>query len=225
MDAFPRVTESRNGKMPISNEEWERLRQKLCRQILPLISSYNVLCWAKQQQELLNDMTQQTFLNALIYAGRAERGEVPAIQSFEALCMVTARHCLIDRARKDKRLALSDDVSRLHEELGMPVADIAVEHLALLGRIELVVDILMHRIAKKQRVAFLTEVANNANLDAQDPDPWQIALLKYGVHLEEYRHELPTDPVLLSRHRADLCQARKNLLHLALERRRQSGSL
>jgi DNA-directed RNA polymerase specialized sigma24 family protein len=222
MESLQQAPKVSVGRMPETNEEWNTFKGKLSNYILPLIASYNVSYWVNRQQDVVAEVTQQTLINVFLYMRRAAIGRASPIASFEAFCVTSTKHNLIDRWRKERRyLPASERTEELFagmmDEEGSP-EDQVVARMTYLARVKFFISILMNDIPTKQRQAVLIQLANTTGPDEYNFCPWRVALLEYDVCLDDYRRPLPSDPVERSRHASLLSHARKRLLRIGQEK-------
>ncbi len=207
------------GNVPSTQEEWSLIETTLHHYVTHCIYTYSVPCWQNQIQELTEDVVQEVFLRALTYADKAERGEVPSIGSFEALCKTIAKRLLLDQRRKDKHLVNSIESITIYDPCAdfyvtADPAETVLEGLSLLSLFVILSQIIV-RFPEKQRIALLVDLANNADLDDEVPCLLEQAMWEVGVSLREYCCSLPHDAVLRSRHSSLLWQAYKRLQRVA----------
>ena len=158
---------------------------------------------------------QETFYRAVRYASGEKQANIPPIGSFEALCKTIAKRYLLDLRRKDKRLIASIEVTTslsLHLDvlLSIDPAEVVLEDISQYTTL-LMIAKTIKTFSPKQKEAILVHIANFADFDNEHPLPLERAFWAAGIPLREYCRELPTDPVLRSRHAASLCLAIKSL--------------
>jgi DNA-directed RNA polymerase specialized sigma24 family protein len=172
--------------------------------------------WRGQYKEIAEEIVQETAMRTFKYTQRAERGEVPPVISLKSLSKVIALNHFRDRCKKDCRLIHSEEEEFLHERVlsqheasdpSQIACDQLVSHATLLTAAQVVAN-----FPRRQRLALLTDLANNTDLDAQ-PTPLEIAFSAVGVQLRDYHRPLPDDQTERGKHSALLCIAYKRLRH------------
>ena len=207
--------EPRRGCIPTTAEEWNILSNVLNTYIQHCIHTLNIFYWQGGEYLLAEDVLTETYLRAIPYARNAEHGTLPPIGSFEALCKTIAKRYLLDLRRKDKRLVASIDIHTLsssHLDILMSVdpAEAVLEDMTLYSTMLTIVKEIK-KLSPKQKEAILIHIANLADFDNEQPRPLERAFWTVGIPLREYRRELPSSPVMRSRHTASLCLAIKAL--------------
>ncbi len=207
---------STQKRMPTKSEEWHVLNKILLSYIKNCLYTYSVLHWIGGEQELAEDVLQETYLRAFRFAHNSEEHEdVPPINNFEALCKTIAKRYILDIRRKDKHFVGSLDntaFSITHETISMSddPAMIAIEDI-LLYTCMLSFSQAIKRFPKKQRIALLTDLARNADFDDECSRPLERAMWSVGIPLRDYYCELPHDPILRSQYKALVSIAYKRL--------------
>jgi DNA-directed RNA polymerase specialized sigma24 family protein len=175
-----------------------------------LIYTYRVASWWGQEEDMIEDVVQETARRLVERTRKAERGEAEPIYSLKHMMTTIAQNYCKDLRRSDHRL------------LHMPPQDYAPEPFVngddqeqtldtVIERVfeETIFLAIAHEIARfpaKQRNALLMDLANRMCFDIQ-PTPLQKAFMKERVQLQQYKVPLPTDPKERSRHNASLSYA------------------
>ncbi len=212
------VTCSRTSqeRMPTTNEEWRTLNKKLLCYIKNCLYTYQVIHWSGAEQEIAEDVLQETILRALRFACKyKEQNDAPLINNFEALCKTIAKRYILDLYRKDKRFVGSldnDDFSLTHTNISLSdnPAEIALEDMALYSSMQTLSQV-VKSFPERQKTALLIDLANKADFDDEWPSPLERAMWAVGISLRDYYCVLPQDPILRSRHSALVCLAYKRL--------------
>ena len=182
-----------------------------------LVYSFNVPSWKGQEEDIIEDVVQESMRRILEYSQKADRGEAPPIQSLKHMVTIIAQNYCKDMRRHDRRL--------FHMQPDQYVLDVqyrkgyqpsifdaiceSIDHELLLAQVA-------HEIARfpeKQRKALLIDLANRMSFDTQ-PTALQRAFLKEGIRLEQYRQPLPANPQERSKHMSLLNHAYKRVVHL-----------
>ncbi len=195
---------------------WNNLTPSLGRFVRKLVYSSQVPSWHGQEEELIEDIVQETARRIIERSQKAERGEADPIRSLKMIT-TTAQNYYIDLRRRDRRLLRiepgnyvlnnqSDGANQL--QLFDAICE-NVDQEQLLRQVA-------HGIAgfpKKQRTALLIDLANRMSFDGQ-PTPLQQAFLDAGIELEFYRQPLPDDKRARGQHVSLLTYAMKRVAQL-----------
>jgi DNA-directed RNA polymerase specialized sigma24 family protein len=195
---------------------WGTVYPKLRPFVRYLVNSFKVPSWYGQEEDIIEDIVQETTRRLLERARKAQNGEAAAIRSLQHMMVTIAYNYYRDLKRRDRRLFRVPAYSSLCH-----VYDSSAEsHL-----LEVVVDkVYQERLftlitrevqyfPDKQREALLIDLANRMSFDTR-PTPLQAAFLKVGIELQQYQRPLPTDPKERSRHVSLLTHAYKRIAHL-----------
>lgn len=181
------------------------------------VYSAHIPAWRRQEEEIVDDIVQETIARVYDRLQKAERGEADAVNSIESLSRRIARNYFIDLIRKDRRLLRLAQVSPSTEEPGgeQNWTDLSEQvHEAMFHESifnQLALEIM--QFPKKQRLALLIDLSSCMALDAL-PTPLQRAFLKAGVQLTDYHGQYPRNDVELSRHRSLVNVAYKRVSRL-----------
>lgn len=189
----------------LHNEKtWIELINELRPYVRYLVYSAHVTLWCGQEEDIIEDIVQETARRIIEYSQRAERGEVLPIHSPEHLIVLIARNYCIDMQRRDRRLkrSLSGNYAPGNFPKGDQISplEIATEHVYQ----EEVFARLAHEIAHfptRQRRALLIDLANRMHFDTE-LTPLQKAFLAEGIDLQRYQQPLPNDPIERARQAA-----------------------
>jgi DNA-directed RNA polymerase specialized sigma24 family protein len=203
-----------------SSSTWQALYPSLRALISRQVYSFRLSSWRGQENEIVEDILQETARRIIEYAQKAEKGEALPIGLFEHLVIVTACNYCKDMRRRDRRFKrLAADTSIVVGESAMSSLDQtqwSEEAVELVYQEELF-TLLAHEIVafpNKQRNALLVDLANRMSFDEQ-PTPLQKAFLQVGIHLEHYQQPLPDDLRERSKYAALLYYAYKRVAQLA----------
>src|SRR5450631_3466925 len=94
-----------SGSEPFScNLFWDELKSWLKPHILAWLYQYNLPLWLGQEQDIANDVLQETFIRILKYAQRSILTGSRAIETFQSFGMMVAHNYIRDMWRKEYRL-------------------------------------------------------------------------------------------------------------------------
>jgi len=196
---------------------WQELYPLLRSLAKRFVYSFDVTCWHGQEEDLVEDIVQETALRLLGYSERVEHGEAGPIQALEPMIWAIAYRYCIDRRRRDRRLMriTTDGNSPEFDTINndqVDLSEVAIEQ----AYYEEIFTLLASEIAQfpyKQRRALLIDLSNRMCFDDQ-PSSLQAAFIKANIRLQEYRQPLPADHRERSRHSALLHEAYKRVAHL-----------
>src|SRR5581483_1279155 len=192
------------------DQVWQNLYHFLHAHVRGYVHRLSPPAWRGQEDDIVDDIVQEAIISTYCYAERAMRGEARPISSLELFSKPVAHHLCLDWQRKERRLARIECFDLLGDDNITAVADDPAEEV--LEKLEIACFLaevvpLIKKLPYKQRTTLLTDLANLAEED----DLLRIALLKADIELLDYRHPLPLDRLLRSRHAASLCIAYKRL--------------
>src|SRR5215471_5937734 len=81
------------------------------------VYSAHLSSWRGQEEEIIDDIVQESITRVYVRLQKAERGEADEVKSIEALSRRIARNYFIDLVRKDQRLLRFEEVSPSTEGL------------------------------------------------------------------------------------------------------------
>ena len=175
---------------------WDELYPKLRSLIRHLVYSLHVQSWHGQEDDIVEDILQETARRLIERQQKAEDEEAAPIQMFESMAIATASNYCKDMRRKDSRLvrlpegACSLDVQDITSERGIvDLSEEATERLYQEGLFELLACEIV-KFPYKQRKALLIDLANRMSFETK-PTLLQKAFLKVGIRLQEYQQPLP----------------------------------
>ncbi len=168
-----------------------------------LVYSSGISSWRGQEDDIVEDIVQETIIRVLKCIRRTECGEGAPIGSPKALSIVIAHNYYEDLRRRDKRLlrSKSDECSSgvdvvLHSQFDP--SELAINNLFREWLyIKLSQDIV--KFPDKQRRALLVDIANLMHFD-EKPTPLQQAFLNQKIRLQDYQQPLPVNSVERTRH-------------------------
>jgi len=203
-----------------SSSTWQVLYPSLRSLVKRQVYSFRVPIWDGQEDDIVEDILQETARRIIERSKKAEKGEAIPIYLFENMVIATACNYCKDMRRSDHRfIRLAADTSM--GVGGSTLSNLDRGHLSDTA-IELVYQeelftLLAREIAtfpSKQRRALLVDLANRMSFDEQ-PTPLQRAFLQVGIHLEDYQQPLPDSLKERSKNAALLYHAYKRVAQLA----------
>ena len=206
-----------------SEEDWGYLYLVLKPRVARWVCTSRIPLWARQRNEIIEDIVQDAILKTFAYAQRAIRGEVRMIDSLESVSSVTAYHCYIDARRRDQRMLplvqeYDESIKSSINWIEMDPVEQAIKNIQ-----DEVVFIQAARwivsFPDKQRTALLTDLAHRMYIDPFQSTPLQKALASVGIDINDYKKSLPRDKQARARHAAHLSLANKRLALLAYMQR------
>ncbi len=187
---------------PASDALWINLYSFLQPFVKRLVYSSGISSWRGQEEDLVEDIVQETIVRILKCVRRSGVDEGIPITSPKGLSIVIARNYYEDLRRRDKHLSrIVDDhcspgihvVLQGHfDPLELALNNMFLEWLYVKFSQEVV------KFSQKQRIALLIDLANRMDFNVE-PTPLQKAFLGVGIHLQDYQQPLPKDPVERSR--------------------------
>jgi DNA-directed RNA polymerase specialized sigma24 family protein len=174
---------------------WNTLYPTLRTFVRSLVYSFHVQSWRGQEDDIVDDILQETARRIIERQQKAERGEAPPIQMIERMAKVTASNYCKDMRRRDCRLVrlpegiYSPDVLDMMDK--RDVVDLSEEATERIYQ-EGLFTILAREIVKfpcKQRKALLIDLANRMSFETK-PTQLQKAFLNEGISLQEFQQPL-----------------------------------
>ncbi len=209
------LTDGRNQNCESNWRTYYPLLQSTARY---LVYSYHVPSWRGQEDDIVQDIVQETARRMIERSQKAERGEVAPIYSFKQMMTVTAQNYCKDLRRHDLRLLrVPSDSGSLDFQAMVPDQTHPLDAVTESVYREQFFTLIAHEISTypdKQRKALLIDLANRMAFDTQ-PSPLQKAFLEVGIQLQQYQQLLPADPQERKRHISLLSQAYKRIADLS----------
>jgi len=200
-----------------SEASWSNLYASLRTLARYLAYSFSVPSWRGQEEDVIEDIVQETARRIIERARKAERGEADPIHSLRHMMVVIAQNYCTDLWRSDHKL------SHMPPQDYEPESIVGVDEQAdTLDAVtesvyqELLFVRVAHEIASfpdKQRKAILIDLANRMCFDTC-PTPLQKAFLWEGIQLQQYQQPLPADHQERGRHVSILSYAYRRVAHL-----------
>lgn len=179
-----------------------------------LVFSSGISSWRGQEEDLAEDIVQESIVRVFKCIRRAEIGEGAIIISPKALSIVIARNYYEDLRRRDRRfvrIAADDDLHGTYVILQsyLDPSEVAFNNMFIEW---LYVKFSMEamKFSQKQRIALLIDLANRMDFDVR-PTPLQKAFLVVGIRLQDYQQPIPKVPIERSRHASNASLAYKRI--------------
>jgi DNA-directed RNA polymerase specialized sigma24 family protein len=200
---------------PCEDQIWEDLYNKLRPHVLIWIRTYNLPLWLGQEQEIADDILQETFMRIFKYVVQIETNGNRPIDSLESFSMTIARNCIRDLRRKQYRLVRLTTHSEVRENSQQAIStSIDPSELALFNIMSretlMSLACLIKDFPPGQRRAMLIDLAQRSDFD-EESGPLHVIFLELGINLYEYKLACPFDAGERSRHAALLSVAYKRL--------------
>jgi DNA-directed RNA polymerase specialized sigma24 family protein len=197
----------------------EQLWSQLYRTLRPTISGWvyhsGVASWRGQENDLIEDILQETVVRTFVSLKQAEGSGAP-IHNVTGFSNTVAYRLFVDFRRRDLRLIRPSENENAEalfttEDAQENPAEIAIERLSRISLLETVLTFIAD-FPTKQRNALFVDLAKRSNLLDED-SPLQIALAQVHIKLQDYLQFLP-------RSRQERTQ-QASLLSIAYKRLRQ----
>jgi DNA-directed RNA polymerase specialized sigma24 family protein len=197
------------------DQVWEDLYNRLRPYVLIWIRAYNLPLWLGQEQEIADDILQETFMRIFKYAKQVETNGNQPIVSLESFSMTIARNCIRDLRRKQYRLVRLTTHSKVRENsqqaisISIDPSELALVHLMSRDTLTILAHIIKD-FPPGQRRAILIDLAQHSDFD-EETGPLHIIFLELGINLHEYQITRPLNSAERSRHASLLSIAYKRL--------------
>lgn len=196
---------------------WQQLIHTLGSFARSLVYSYRVPSWRGQEEDIAEDIVQETFRRIIERTQKARRGEADPIHSIQHMTTIIAQNYCRDLRRRDRRFVpmQQDEYAwDVRERTGNhpPIFDATcegVDHELLLAQIAGEIA----NFPKKQRKALLIDLANLMYFDTR-LTPLQKAFQEAGIQIEMYRQPLPEEIREHNQHTSLLSHAYKRVAKL-----------
>jgi DNA-directed RNA polymerase specialized sigma24 family protein len=191
---------------------WEELYSSLRPSVKKLIHTRPLDSWYGQEDDLVEDVVQETMYRLLKRVLKAERNEMVPVNSLKHMMFVIASNYCKDLRRRDYRLLPFEKASySLYTLLDSVVnpADIATEEAYCSKLFELIANEVAY-FPVKQRKVLLTDIAKHMAFE-QPVSALEKAFLDVGIEIRAYRHFAPRDLRERNRYHALLSFAYKRL--------------
>ena len=212
------VTSYSDGIDLNSEANWSNLYASLRALARHLVYSFSVSSWRGQEEDIIEDIVQETARRVIERARKAERGEADPIHSLKQMMTVIAQNYCTDLWRTDRRLFHMPPQDYEPESLvGVDQQAQTLEAVDENVYQELLFQLIAHEVASfpdKQRKALLIDLANRMCFDTP-PTSLQKAFLGEGIQLQQYQQPLPADSQERGRHVSILSYAYRRVAHLS----------
>lgn len=196
---------------------WIEIYPKILSLSRRFVHEYWISCWSGQEEDIADDVAQETVRRLIERSQQAIRGEATPIFSIEKMLAKIALNFVRDLRRHDRRVIriLPEDGSiKMNIDVNalMSISETATENVYH----EWLFHLLAHEIAKfpyKQRRAILMDLANRMSFGKQ-PTVLQTAFSTVGIDLQEYQQPLPENSADRTRYAALLYYAYRRLAQI-----------
>ncbi len=197
---------------------WKELYPSLLSFARYFVFSLNVSSWYGQEEDIIQDVAQETVRRLLECLQKAERGERPPIQSLKSMMIVIAQNYCRDMNRHDRRIsrtAFGTPEAPDHEENDLAtLTDVVVENVFQESLFLLLAQEIA-RFPRKLGQALLIDLASRMAFE-EEPTTLQRAFLEVGIQLQDYQNRLSDHPRDRKNHAALLHYAYKRIAQLRL---------
>ena len=202
-----------------SNINWQDIYATLRPLAKHIAYTYSVPAWHGQENDIAEDIIQETARKLFEYGQKIKCGGAQPIQTLQPMVRAIACNYGKDLRRHDIRQtrieAQDEDILYFrNEEINIEEDVIEnVYHEMLFRKIACEIA----RFPYKQRQALLIDLATHMSFE-QQPTPLQKAFLKVGISLQSYQNLLPTTLKEQNRHTSLLAHAYKRISTLSCAR-------
>lgn len=197
---------------------WQDLYAALIPLAKRIVYAFQVPAWRGQENDIADDIVQETIHKLIERVQKAERSEALPIYALKPMVRVIAYNYGKDMRRHDLRLCRISEGEDAVEQPSVSDDIVSTEDWATENayREALFTEIALEiaDFPTKQRLALLTDLANHMSFELQ-PTPLQTAFLKAGIQLQEYQHRLPTTTDERNKYTSLLAHAYKRISTLA----------
>ncbi|MEO8971301.1 MAG: hypothetical protein ABI406_06850 [Ktedonobacteraceae bacterium] len=176
--------------------------------------------WLGQQEDIVEDIVQETIFKLLKYIQRAEKGEAAPVKDIKHLAITIARNYYRDLKRKDRRLdrfELYDRTSLEHVVKSSIVdpSEIALDHVYQAWLFFKLADFVV-TIAIKQQTALLRDLAQRMYF-VQELTLLQKTFADKGMNLKQHQSWKGTNKREDSQHASNLSNSYKKITQWSKE--------
>ncbi len=193
-----------------SDTNWQDIYMILRPLAKRIVYTYRVPAWRGQENDVAEDIIQETTRKLFEYELKIERKEAPPIQALLPMVRVIAYNYGKDVRRRDQRVMHVEKEDEGIEHFFFRNDEMSMEERAVENAYyEMLFTEMAQEVAHfphKQRQALLIDLAAHMSFE-QEPTPLQKAFLKVGIQLEDYRNLLPTTPEERNRYTSLLAHA------------------
>jgi RNA polymerase sigma factor (sigma-70 family) len=172
--------------------------------------------WRGQEDDMAEDIVQETVRRVIEHAKKARRGEALPIQSLKQMATTVAYNYYRDLKRHDYRISRLDTIDiSLQDQNDLTEEDLLTKVAEEVDQNSLFEQLVqsIQQFPAKQKQAILNDLANLMSFDKK-MTPLQMAFLSNGIDIQKYRQPLPKDPRERSRHISLCSHAYKRIAHL-----------
>ncbi|MBV9616106.1 MAG: hypothetical protein JO031_11675 [Ktedonobacteraceae bacterium] len=201
-----------------SDTNWQDIYMMLRPIAKRIVYAYRIPTWRGQENDVAEDIIQETARKLFEYELKIERREVPPIHALLPLVRVIAYNYGKDVRRRDQRVVHIEAADEEVEHFSSHNDEVSMEECATENAYyEMLFTEMAQEIVHfpcKQKQALLIDLATHMSFE-QHPTPLQKAFLKVGIQLQEYRHLLPATPEERNRYTSLLAHAYRRVSTLA----------
>jgi len=206
----------------LGDTNWQDIYMLLRPLAKRIVYTYRVPAWRGQENDVAEDIIQETTRKLFEYEQKMKRKEVPPIQALIPLVRVIAYNYGKDVRRRDQRMLHIETEDEGVENFFFRNDEMSMEERATENAYyEMLFTNMAQEIVhfpRKQRQALLIDLAAHMSFELH-PTPLQRAFLKVGIQLQDYRNQLPKTPEERNRHTSLLAHAYKRVAVLACAKR------
>jgi hypothetical protein len=194
-----------------NDKTWEKLYPVLKSLARYFVYSSNMPSWKGQENDIIEDIVQESGRRLIEHSQKAERGEALPIQSPQHMLFAVVRNYCEDLRRHDHRLVRAYSVDAAIQ-VTVNLVESSTENVYQEALFKLVAREVV-AFPLKQRRAILIDLANRMYFDTQ-PTSLQKAFLEVGIDLRHYKALLPYSAQERSRHVSLVTYAYKRVASL-----------
>lgn len=184
------------------------------------VLSARIPIWFPQRDEIIAEIVQEAITRTFARIVKGYQGDFPPVESPERLSITIAHNYYIDMIRRDTRFVhivhdgQEDTLYKVHVTMQDTVdaLEVANEKVYVSSLFKILVSEIL-RFSPKLRTALLIDLASRMSFIGE-PTLLQQAFLSAGVNLQDHRLQVPSDPVLRSRHASLVSLAYKKISQL-----------
>ena len=191
---------------------WEKIIAVLRPLARKYIANPSMTSWNGQEDDLIQDIVQETVVRTFLQMQKAERGERPPIISLELFAKRVMRNHLLDVMRKESRVIHLSDNTVSPEDMPDQIVDpseMALEEIEMEALFTLIAQVIA-KLPEKQQTALLSDLATRT-VFTDEQTPLQKALIAVNINLENYQGKLSEDAVFRHKRAALLAVAYKKI--------------
>ncbi len=176
--------------------------------------------WSGQQEDIVEDIVQETIFKLLKYIQRAENGVVAPVKDMKHLAITIAHNYYRDLKRKDRRLDRFEMYDRTSLEQvvtsgAVDPSEIALDHIYQAWLFFKLADFVVS-ISIKQQTALLRDLAQRMHF-GQTPTPLQQAFTAKGLDLKQHLDGKSASKREQSQYAANLSLSYKKIKEASLQ--------